>query len=46
MADLEPSLDQVGHKADFQSGKAAFNDATMHRVPRFGNDGGCDRTRT
>lgn len=40
MTDLEPALDGVARGRDFESGKAAFNDAQCTACHRFGNDGG------
>jgi putative heme-binding domain-containing protein len=39
-SDLEPLLDQVARDRDFESGKAAFNDAQCFACHRFGNEGG------
>jgi len=40
VADLAPSLDEVGSGRDFKSGKYAFNDAQCILCHRFGNEGG------
>src|SRR5207249_791392 len=40
MADLEPALAQVSQGRNFESGKAAFNDAQCFMCHRFGNEGG------
>jgi putative heme-binding domain-containing protein len=40
VADLEPSLDEVGKGRDFNSGKAAFNDSQCIACHRFVNEGG------
>jgi putative heme-binding domain-containing protein len=40
MADLEPSLEKVGHGRNFEKGKAAFTDAQCILCHRFGNEGG------
>src|SRR5262249_43849 len=40
MADLEPFLDQASNGRNFESGKAAFNDAQCILCHRFGNQGG------
>ena len=40
LPDLESKLDQVGRGRDFNSGKAAFNDAQCLLCHRFGNEGG------
>jgi len=40
MSDLEPSLPQVSHGRNFESGKAAYNDAQCFMCHRVGNDGG------
>lgn len=40
MGDIEPLLGQVASNRDFESGKAAFNDAQCFTCHRFGNEGG------
>jgi putative heme-binding domain-containing protein len=40
MADLETSLEQVSKGRNFESGKAAFNDAQCYVCHRFGEQGG------
>ena len=40
MSDLESALPQVSHGRNFESGKAAYNDAQCFMCHRLGNDGG------
>ncbi len=40
MSDIEPLLGQVSKGRNFESGKAAFNDAQCLSCHRFGNEGG------
>jgi putative heme-binding domain-containing protein len=40
MADIEASLDLASHGRNFQSGKAAYNDAQCILCHRLGNEGG------
>lgn len=40
MTDLEPALGEVARGRNFESGKAAFNDAQCTACHRFGNEGG------
>ena len=40
MADIEPSLADVGHGRNFNRGKAAFEDAQCLACHKFGNEGG------
>lgn len=40
VADVEPALESVARGRNFESGKAAFNDAQCTACHRFGNEGG------